>query len=839
MIRRYPASCIAASMPLAATAVLFIAAAPVAGDRTPVASLPAHMQQSGTPTTGEIAAAHRWLEAILHGYTRQSAVEPWSDGWIGAGLPFSFRLDGRPCDLGGSGWKLAEVQRRPPAPGAEASAERIDVEWQGPGGLKLRWQIQRFVDFPAVDWLLSLENAGGKDSPLIEDFQALRLKLNQSQPVKDYVVHGANGGRCLPDDLMAFSLPVPRPDEHAGPAMQILRQDFENLEIGRSILQTPLVIGTKHFAHGVGTHSVSRIRIRSPQPIERFSAWIGVDHNERTKGGAGSIVFSLAGPERELYRSGVFRGGQEPAHIDVDAKGAQVLLLNVDDAGDGPSCDHADWAEATITLRGGKVVRLDDLPRGRPDAVVLGSQMLSSNNHLPLFNLDTSEGRGVLVGLGWTGAWKAEMVRKSGELTAQAGLPVTRFRLRPGEQVRMPRVLLTFWNGQRMHGHNMLRRLLYEHYVAHLPGKPHEPQVSVNLCFTHHGKGGFLEQATEQSVMSLLEPCRQLGVEAFVIDAGWYPCKQWGDIMATADFTCDLKKYPHGFRPLAEVFRKAGIAFGLWFPPEALGSYAKPEIPRRFADIVSGFVQRDGINMYRQDGGLLPTSSEPDRQGVVEMQHIAGLYAMQDQLRSRFPSLVMEGCCGGGRRIDLESVSRFLWHQKSDKWFDTPSDHCGLHGANMFLPGGVINVPTEAIDDYGVWSSFGGQLCLAWHPLDRDFPMEKAKQQVALYKEIRRYLCGDFYPLTECSLDAPWLAYQFHRSDLDEGFLLVFRRKPGGSNTLKLAPCGLDPSKRYTMTFRPSGKELIATGEELARGNEIALPAAPAAMLVKYRSAKR
>jgi alpha-galactosidase len=464
--------------------------------------------------------------------------------------------------------------------------------------------------------------------------------------------------------------------------------------------------------------------------------------------------------------------------------------------------------------------------------------MYSSNDHLPFFNLETADKRGVLVGLGWTGAWRAEITRRGTDLSARAGIPITRFRLRPGEKVRMPRVLLVFWQGERLHGHNMLRRLLYQHYVAHLPGKAHEPLVSVNLCFTHHGKGGYLEQATEKSVLSLLKPCQDLGVEAFVIDAGWYPCKQWGDIMTSADYSCDPKKYPHGLRPLAEAFQQAGMAFGLWFPPEALGSYGDAKTRARFVDIVDGFVKRDGINMYRQDLGILPSAPEPDRQGVAEMQHIAGLYAMQDELRRRYPAMVMEGCCGGGRRIDLESLGRFLWHQKSDKWFDTLSDHCGLHGANLFLPGGVINVPTEAVDDFGVWSSFGGQLCLAWHPLDKDFPLEKAKKQVALYKSVRKYLSGDFYPLSDASLDAPWLAYQFHRGDLDEGLVLVFRRKPGDDNVFRLVPRALDPDKRYRMRFASSGAELSASGAELVRGKPVALGMAPAAMLVKYSPAK-
>ena len=170
------------------------------------------------------------------------------------------------------------------------------------------------------------------------------------------------------------------------------------------------------------------------------------------------------------------------------------------------------------------------------------------------------------------------------------------------------------------------------------------------------------------------------------------------------------------------------------------------------------------------------------------MKHLAGLYRMQNELHRRYPFLVREGCCGGGRRIDLETLSRFLWHQKSDSWFHTVSDQTDLCGANLYLPGGVINVPTEATDNFGLWSSFAGQLCLAWHPLDKDFPMERAKRQVQLYKRVRPLLSGDFYPLTDCTLEKPWLAYQFHRTDLNRGFALIFKRKAAEGDTFLFAP---------------------------------------------------
>ncbi len=82
--------------------------------------------------------------------------------------------------------------------------------------------------------------------------------------------------------------------------------------------------------------------------------------------------------------------------------------------------------------------------------------------------------------------------------------------------------------------------------------------------------------------------------------------------------------------------------------------------------------------------------------------------------------------------------------------------------------------------------------------------MELAKRQVKLYKRVRPFLSGDFYPLTDCTLDHRWLAYQFHRNDLGGGFALIFKRKAPGlpGDTFLFAPRGLDPEARYAVSFR-------------------------------------
>ena len=813
--------------------VLLGLARAVPSAENPPPTLAPYLAESGIATAREAQFVERWAGTMTSGKAGPAASDAWFDDWLSAGLPFSFRYRGVPWNPVTDHWTLTRSE-----PVSAAGEQRQELCWTEPGGgLTMSWHVRRFLQEAAVEWLVTFSNRGKSNTGLVDDVEVVDLRMSHRQPGKNFMVHGANGGRCLPDDLMAFSLPVPDHAKVATPVLHLLRQDFGRLETDMSMLNSPLVIGSRHFQHGLGTHAVSRIRVDSPEPIERLAAWIGVDSNERTRVGGGSVVFAVRADQTEVLRSPVLHGGNNAVRVDVETKGARVLELDVDDAGDGPACDHADWADAVVTLRGGKTIRLEDLPRAPANVIELGSQFSSSNEHLPLFGVETPESRGMLFALGWTGQWRAQFTRDGNQLSVRAGLRTTHFRVRPGDTLRGPRVLAVAWEGPRLHGQNVLRRLLRDHYLPHLPGgKPHEPLVSVNLCFTHHGKGGYLEQPTEKQVLALLRPCQDLGVEAFVIDAGWYPCKQWGDIFRDRNFSTDMHKYPRGFRPLSEAFGKAGMAFGLWFPPEALGSFDDPSVRDRFVGIVGGYVKNQGITMYRQDAGILPSENDPEGQGVAEMKHIAGLYAMQDRLRREFPALLMEGCCGGGRRIDLESLSRFVWHQKSDRWFETLSDHCGLQGANLFLPGGIINVPTEAVDNFGLWSSFGGQLCLAWHPLDNDFPMEKGRRQVALYKRVRGYLSGDFYPLSVCTLQTPWLAYQFHRRDQDSGFALVFKRSSGGGDVFKLAPKGLKPALKYRLELQSTGKTITCTADELARGIELRLPATPDAELAIYRA---
>ena len=97
---------------------------------------------------------------------------------------------------------------------------------------------------------------------------------------------------------------------------------------------------------------------------------MGVDSNEQTIGGRGSVVFTVQVGGKEAFRSAVLREGMPPVPVKVDLAGATEFVLAVGDAGDGIACDQADWADAKVTLADGKSVWLADLPMAGGPAVI-------------------------------------------------------------------------------------------------------------------------------------------------------------------------------------------------------------------------------------------------------------------------------------------------------------------------------------------------------------------------------------------------------------------------------------------------------------------------------------
>ncbi len=129
--------------------------------------------------------------------------------------------------------------------------------------------------------------------------------------------------------------------------LHAVEQEWSDAKRDRSVDNNPLRIGGTTYATGIGTHAASLLELKLAGNALRFRAVVGLDDEATDRGSVRFLVFA---DDKPRFDSGVMRKGPGKA-IDVDLTGAKSLRLVVEDGGDGIDNDHADWADATLTLQ--------------------------------------------------------------------------------------------------------------------------------------------------------------------------------------------------------------------------------------------------------------------------------------------------------------------------------------------------------------------------------------------------------------------------------------------------------------------------------------------------------
>ena len=108
---------------------------------------------------------------------------------------------------------------------------------------------------------------------------------------------------------------------------------------------TPLQIGEKTYARGLGHHANGEIVIDLGGRYSRFRASVGVQWQGGRKG---SVIFRVLVDSKTEFQTGPMSDNDPARQINVSLVGARELRLKADDAGNGISCDMANWVEAHL-----------------------------------------------------------------------------------------------------------------------------------------------------------------------------------------------------------------------------------------------------------------------------------------------------------------------------------------------------------------------------------------------------------------------------------------------------------------------------------------------------------
>jgi len=531
----------------------------------------------------------------------------------------------------------------------------------------------------------------------------------------------------------------------------------------------------------------------------------------------------------------------------------------------GAGASHVHWAK-------GGVASFDDFA---PQETALNAKEpfrlhpgggRSSNQVMPFFNLEGSGG-GVVAAVGWSGEWAAEFgLHPGGGAVMKAGMDLTHLRLHPGEEIRTPRMMLLFYEGDQWRGQNLLRQYILARHRPRLNGEP------LTAPITNGNWGGTSAEVHLDNIRKII--ARSLPIDYYWIDAEWYGQPGGPGSWAANVGNWNVKKdlYPLGFKPLSDALRQSGRELMLWFEPErvhkgtpwydehcdwlfdnggssVLFNLGNPEARAFLTNFLSDKIDEFGLGCYRQDFNIDPLpfwrkADAPDRQGISEIRHIEGLYAFWDELLRRHPGLIIDNCASGGRRIDLETIGRSTPFWRTDGPRDPIAHQCHTFGLLPWVPLSATS-QDRAKDDYEFRSSMCSSLCLNWWvagdvPSERipeDFPYDWAKQTLDQYKEYRKYYYGDFYPITSYtqSRDA-WMAYQLDRPDLGEGLVVVLKRPQSPYTAGRLALRELDPKANYQISpFGGKVQETLTGKELMEKGANVTLTERPDSVLLLYK----
>jgi alpha-galactosidase len=515
----------------------------------------------------------------------------------------------------------------------------------------------------------------------------------------------------------------------------------------------------------------------------------------------------------------------------------------------------------------------------------------SSSDFLPFFNLENASD-GLILGIGWSGEWAAEFHTEApGQTRVVAGQALTRLKLRPGESIRTPRIALLFYEGDWVRGQNLWRRFILDQHRPNVNGRP------IELPLFNGNWGGTSAEQHLANIRALAE--HDLPVEYYWIDAEWFGQGPW--FVNPGNWQPKNQLYPDGFKPLSDALHQTGRKLLLWFEPERvcegtswdrelgrwlltvppekrvyrwekqtfpdwvkseslrnqikendrLFNLGNPEARQFLTDFISDRIREWGLDCYRHDANIAPlefwrAADTPERQGLTEIRWIDGLYAFWDELLRRHPNLTIDNCASGGRRIDLETLSRSVPLWRTDFPGDPVAKQCHTYGLSFWVPlngTGAVNPARDS--QYALRSSVSSTLAFglfgngdapqAGSP-PPDFPFARAKEALTECRRLQRYYLGDYYPLTPYSkaLDL-WLAWQFDLPEKGEGMVQAFRREESIYESARFKLRGVDPTHHYRITNLDSGQTQRVSGHDLvSKGLPVAIGERPGATVMTY-----
>lgn len=448
--------------------------------------------------------------------------------------------------------------------------------------------------------------------------------------------------------------------------------------------------------------------------------------------------------------------------------------------------------------------------------------------------------------------------------------------LDPGETLQTPAVHL----GHFEHDVNAIVQQTHD-FVRHAVTPEQIPGRHIEIEANHWGYMHGVENVPD--IIKSVDVAKSIGVELYVIDAGWYGKAPNVWYKNTGDWQAG-PWLEGGLEPIVSHVRKCGMKFGLWVEIEAAGAdsdlkkahpdwlfsrdgqpineraldFSNPAVVAWAEGELERLIRRYSLDMFRLDNNhLLNPSGNREYGGFKEdliWRYYDNFYAMWDRLRAKFPTVVFQNCSSGGGRLDWGIMRRF--HNTE------PTDHLRQPRVGKIFNGLTLALPPEIL-----LRTFGAE---TWdHVLDGDLDMqirsaclnrpifrgiaptlahvtpelrERIEHTLDLFRKVIRPLLPDclmyhhtpFQPLFE---HRTFNVVEYATRDGRMAVIAVFRMSATGEDGYVLRPRGLDAGLDYAVMQGNKGQTSSRSGQDLADvGIQIHLERALSSELVVFRA---
>ena len=473
------------------------------------------------------------------------------------------------------------------------------------------------------------------------------------------------------------------------------------------------------------------------------------------------------------------------------------------------------------------------------------------------------EEAGLYLGIEFSGRTRISLERAGNSVKTVLGLNPEpgpfRTRIEPGGSFETPAAFLGAFTGGVDGAGNQLRPWVRAVLNNPLTWKDAQYPLTVNNSW---GSG---MQVDEALALRMIGESKELGLEMFHIDAGWF--------RGVGDWYPDAKKFPHGLAAIADAAHKQGLRFGIWvdwtqaaldtepgalnvrdpkvrdwlvsdlkpdWKPEdfkgetidigapAAREYAAREVKRIVEDYKLDMIEHDG---YLVAKGCVRTDhphAAPEMSTTkimhdwgsdfvmganstdVSYHAVRAYYSIYEKTRREHPGLLFEICNDGGRMVDFGSAAHGDYFSITDT-YDPLSNRRAFFDTSHLLPAAMLESyvekwPTPKIENFRYMLRSG---MMGWMTIMLDTTQWTPEQHAAaraairLYKEQLRPLIRDaqLYHVSERPDGLRWDGVEYWDPAGARGVVFAFRGSVAGETEHRFALAGLDRWKRYKLHF--------------------------------------